>query len=328
MQISNETKVGALTIIAVTLLVLGYNFLKGKSLVRDKSNFIYVKFADVGTLDISNPVKIRGYRIGNVSDINGTDENISEVVVAISLKSKVNIPKNSKAIIVNSLTGVSSISIITGDDTNYLKSGDTLMSAPNPDLVSKVMNSIDPVLLSLKGAIDTLKYTLHGINNVLDPNSQNNLKMLISNLNTSSEQLSTLLDSKTGPLAKTLENTNQFTDNLNKNNTQLNSIFENIKITSNNLSQTKFKETVDTLQKTLGSFQMLLEKLQTKEGSMGLFINDPTLYNNLQQTGKSLNTLIDDIKVHPKRYINITVFGKKDKSKPLSAPLADSAKKE
>jgi phospholipid/cholesterol/gamma-HCH transport system substrate-binding protein len=73
---------------------------------------------------------------------------------------------------------------------------------------------------------------------------------------------------------------------------------------------------------------MLLEKLQTKEGSMGLFINDPTLYNNLQQTGKSLNTLIDDIKVHPKRYINITVFGKKDKSKPLSAPLADSAKKE
>jgi len=190
------------------------------------------------------------------------------------------------------------------------------------------MNSIDPVLLSLKGAIDTLKYTLHGINNVLDPNSQNNLKMLISNLKTSSEQLSTLLDSKTGPLAKTLENTNQFTDNLNKNNTQLNSIFENIKITSNNLSQTKFKETVDTLQKTLGSFQMLLEKLQTKEGSMGLFINDPTLYNNLQQTGKSLNTLIDDIKVHPKRYINITVFGKKDKSKPLSAPLADSAKKE
>lgn len=328
MQISNETKVGALTIIAVTLLVLGYNFLKGKSFVKNKSNIIYAKFSDVGGLDMSNPVKIKGYKIGNVSEINGTDENISEIVVAISLKRKINIPRNSKAIIVNTLTGASYVSIIIGDDPNYISAGDTIVSAPNPDLMSKVMTSIDPVLISMKGAIDTLKNVLHGINNVLDPKSQNNLKYLINNLQTSSQHLSLLLNSKTGPLAKTLENTTQFTDNLNKNNTQLNSIFENIKLTTDNLSQTKFKETVDSLQHTLSAFQMLLEKLQSKDGSLGLLINDPSLYNHLEQTGKSLNTLIDDIKTHPKRYINISVFGKKDKSKPLSAPLSDSAYKQ
>lgn len=326
MQISNETKVGALTIIAVTLLVLGYNFLRGKSVMNNKSNVIYAKFSDIGTLDISNPVKIKGYRIGNVSDIQGSDANISEVIIAINVKSKVNIPKNSKAIIVNSLTGVSSVSIILGDEKEFIRPGDTISSAPNPDMMSKVMTGIDPVLISMKATIDTLKNVLHGVNNVLSPDAQDDLRSMIANLKTSSQNLSVLLDSENGALAKTLNNTTVFTENLNKNNTHINSIIENINSLSGNLSKTDFNQTVDALNETIASLNTVLEKLKNKEGSLGLFLNDPQLYNHLQQTSKSLNTLIDDLKTHPKRYVHFSLFGNKDKSKPLSAPLADTAK--
>ncbi|MFN5333564.1 MAG: MlaD family protein [Bacteroidota bacterium] len=328
MQISNETKVGALTIIAVTFLVLGYNFLRGKSVINNKSNVIYAKFADIGTLDISNPVKIKGYRIGNVSDINGTDENISEVVIAINLKTKVNIPKNSKAVIINSLTGVSTVSIIPGNDPNFLRSGDTLLSEPNPDLMSKVMTGLDPVLISMKATVDTLRNVLHGINNVLSPNTQNDLKATIENVRISSKNLSVLLDSESGSFAKTLNNTAQFTENLNKNNAEIHSIISHLNTTSHNLSQTKFKEAVDTLNQTLSSLQTVLNKLKDKDGTMGLLLNDPALYNQLEQTGRSLHILLDDLKTNPKRYVHFSLFGKKDKSKPLSAPLSDSARKQ
>jgi len=313
MQISNETKVGALTIIAVTLLVLGYNFLRGKSVVAGKSNVIYARFSDIGTLDISNPVKVKGFRVGNVVDVKGIDENISEIVVAISLKTKVNIPRNSKAIIVNSLTGVSSVSILLGDDPNLIKTGDTLFSEPNPDLMSKVMTGIDPVLLSMKSAIDTLKDVLHGVNHVLNPQSRQNISTMIEHLSASSRHLSVLLDPETGALSKTLDHSAAFTDNLNQNNAKLNAIAENIKTTTDQLSQTRFKEAVDTLNQTLSSLQQVLDKLKNKEGSAGLLMNDPALYNHLQQTAKSLNTLIDDLKTNPKRYVHFSLFGKKDK---------------
>ena len=322
-KVSNETKVGALTVIAVTLLVLGYNFLKGKSLLK-KSNVIYARFADVGALEISNMVKIKGFRIGNVYKIDNMDKDVSEVIVTINMTEDINIPKNSVAIINSSLTGSASISVLPGNATSFISFGDTLQSSSNPDILSKVMTSVDPVMVNVKQAIDSLKLVLSNLNSVFDEHTKANLKAVIANLKTSSDDLTVMLNSKNGALAKTLNNVETFTTNLNGNNEKLNTTIENLKNTSQKLSEVEIKETVANLNNTITQLQGILQKANKGEGTLGLLINDPKLYNNLQNTSRSLNILLDDFKLHPKRYVSVSVFGKKDKTEPLKAPLADS----
>lgn len=323
MNLSNEFKVGALTVIAVVLLVLGYNFLIGKNLTR-RSDVIYARFPEVGSLEISSPVKIKGYKIGNVYKIETFDKNISEVIVAISLTEKVNIPINSNAIINSVLTGGTLLIISPGDAKTYLKKGDTLISSYSPDMITKVMKSIDPVLLNVKQAIDSLKLVLSNLNSVFDDNTKANLKTVIANLKTSTANLNVMLNSKDGALAHTLNNAETFTNNLNKNNDNLNTAITNLKNTSQKLSELQLNETVANLNTTITQLQTILKKANNGNGSLGMLINDPKLYNNLQNTVRSMNILLDDLKMHPKRYVSISVFGKKDKTTPLSAPLGDS----
>lgn len=324
MHISNETKVGALTVIAVVFLVLGYNFLKGKNLTR-KTNVLYARFSDVGPLEVSNPVKIKGFKIGNVYEITNLDKNVTEVLVVINLSEDVNIPKNSVAFINSSLTGSASISIVPGNATTMLAKGDTLQSSNNPDIMSKVMTSLDPVLSNVKQALDTLKIVLGNLNSVFDENTKSNLKSTIANLKNTSSNLTVMLDPKNGSLAHTLNNAEQFSANLNQNNAKLNATIDNLKNATQKLSEAQLKETIENLNQTLAQIQAVIQKANSSQGSLGLFLNDPKLYNNLQNTSRSLNILLDDLKTHPKRYVSFSVFGKKDKSQPLTAPLADSS---
>jgi len=322
-KVSNETKVGALAVIAVTLLVLGYNMLKGKNLI-ERSDVIYARFPDVGALEISSPVKIKGYRIGNVYGISSADDNVSEVIVAINVDQKVNIPVNSLAVVNGSLTGITTLMIKTGNATSYIKKGDTLNSEVSADLMAKINSSIDPVLVNIKQAVDSLKLVLGNLNSVFDEGNKANLKAVIANLKNTSANLNELLNSKDGALAKTLNNAETFTTNLNKNNESLNKTIENFKTTSQKFSELELKETINGLSQTVNQLQTVLDKINKGDGSLGLLINDKKLYNNLENTVRSVNTLIDDLKMHPKRYVSISVFGKKDKSTPLTAPLADS----
>jgi phospholipid/cholesterol/gamma-HCH transport system substrate-binding protein len=322
-NVSNETKVGALTVIAVTLLVLGYNMLKGKNLIK-RSDMIYARFTDVGTLEISSPVKIKGYRIGNVYSIESVDENVSEVIVAINVDQPVKIPVNSMAVINGSLTGSTSLNINQGDAKTNIKVGDTLNSIASADLMSKLNSSVDPVLANINHAVDSLRLVLGSFHRVFDEGNQANLKAVIVNLKNTSAHLNELLNSKDGALAKTLNNAEIFTANLNKNNENLNTTIENFKNTSKKLSELELKETINSLNNTVLQLKTVMDKINSGEGSLGLLVNDKKLYSNLNNTVRSLNTLLDDLKTNPKRYVSISVFGKKDKSTPLSAPLADS----
>jgi len=327
MKISNETKVGVMAVVALAALILGFNYLKGSALFQHTKK-LYAKFDNVEGLDVSNPVQVNGLTIGNVTAINESDKDLSQGVVAtITLKKDVRLPDNSVAMINSSLLGTSTITITKGYSNNFLDNGDTIETKQKPNLLSQVQANIDPVILKLGGTLTSLDSLVQVVGTMFDPRTKNNFSAIVANLASSSAELQKLLNDQTGALAQSLRNLSQFTANLNKSNEHISSTMDNVDKTTAHLAAAKIPEAVDGLNATLGDLKATIQRLNSPNGTVGLLLNDKRLYNNLESTTRSLNTLLDDFRVHPKRYVNISVFGKKDKTGPLTAPVIDSTSK-
>jgi phospholipid/cholesterol/gamma-HCH transport system substrate-binding protein len=334
MRISNETKVGALTVIAVTLIVLGFNFLRGKTIFKS-GNFIYAKYHDTKGLIVSNPVYVNGYQVGTVFEIENLNANLSDISVAIKLNNNYQIPTNSIATIQENPLGTNSIYISLGNATNYLKNGDTVKTAPATSLLGDFMNTLSPLGEQFKKTIDELRKVLVNVNTVMDDENKANFKELIANLTKTSDNLNKsmasieqMVDQQGGSIAQTAENINGFTKNLAENNKKISNIINNLDSTSQSIKDANLNKTIKDIQTALVGINLTLQKLNTGNGTAAKIINDPAVYTELKNTINSVNTLVDDIKVHPKRYINISVFGKKDKTTPLSKPIADTVTNE
>jgi len=329
MKISNETKIGSLTAIAITLLVLGFNFLKGKTFFG-KSHTLYAKYTNVQGLANSNPVMINGLQVGTVYSIT-TDKNMKQILVNMNLTKDVNIPKNSIAVINTDLLGLKSINIRLGDATEYIPKNDTIATEPTTGIFDEILNKVDPVFIQVKKAVTSIDSILFSVNRILDPAAKNNIGATLEHLNkttanliNASASLEILLNTQTGALAKTLNNLNSFSGNLAANNDKITNLVGNLDKTATNLSALDLEKTLTTLNATIVDLKSTIGKLNSNTGTAGLLLNDPKLYNNLTATANKLNLLIDDLKTNPKRYVNVSVFGKKNTSPGLTTPLPDT----
>ncbi len=319
MKISNETKVGLLTIVALTLLILGFNFLKGNN-VFERNKKIYAVFSEVGSLEKSNDVKIKGNSIGKVYGKDFTDKNATGIVITINLTSDVNIPANSVASIASPIAGTPYINIQMGDSGIYLKNGDTIQTKLAGGLLGDLTSQVTPTLDKARTAIDSLTVVLGSVNRLFDPATKNNIQGIINHLLVSSASLEKLLNAETGLVAKTIGNLNEVTGNLKTNNDTINSILHNVNTTTQQLASLNLQRTMDSVQATINQLNDVVYKIDHNNGTLGLLMNDRKLYDNLRNTALGLEILIDDIKVHPKRYVNISVFSKKDKGDYLTSP--------
>lgn len=329
MKISNETKIGSLTAIAIVLLVLGFNFLKGKTFFG-KSHNIFAKYTNVQGLQPSNPVVINGLQVGTVYSIT-TDKNMKEILVNMNLTKDVNIPVNSVALIKPSLLSTTSIEIKLGDAQIYVPKDGYIATEASGGIFNDVLSKVDPILYQVTKAVTSIDSILASVNHVLDPNAKNNISSTLANLNKTtanligaSGSLQTLLNTQTGALAGTLNNLNSFTSNLDKNSGKINNLVGNLDKTATNLSNLDLQKTLNTLNSTIGDLKATIGKLNTNTGTAGLLLNDTKLYNNLTATANKINLLIDDVKTNPKRYVNISIFGKKNTSPGLLVPLPDT----
>ena len=327
MKLSNETKVGLLAIVSIITLVLGFNFLKGKSLFS-KTPVLYAEFPRIGTLEKSNYVKINGLPIGTVYDVKPKDAEVNSIIVEIHLNKDVNIPINSIAFIDGSLLGSTFINVAKGSSNAYLQPGDTIKTRLDQDLMSDLKAQLTPTVTRVNETLDTLKRTISSLNEVFDPNTRNNLRGIITNLAVSTGHLQQLLNTQTGALGQTMSNMNAVTGNLVRNNDAITSSIRNVEVTTANLANANIQGTVAALQGTIAELQSTIQKLNSSNGSLGLLMNDRQLYDRLSNVANRLNStalsaeiLIDDIKVHPKRYVNFSLFGGKNKGEPLTSPL-------
>jgi phospholipid/cholesterol/gamma-HCH transport system substrate-binding protein len=332
MKISNETKVGALTTIAITLLILGFNFLKGKTILKT-GNYLHARYKETKGIMVSNPVYVNGFPVGIVSDIENADEKLSSFIITIKLKEDYDIPTNSVATINTNPLGTPSMEIKLGSAATYLNTGDTLLSGSSNGVLGGIMDKLNPVADQLKTTIQTLDNVMNNINTIFDPATKNNLQSVIANINKttaslvgSSASLEHMLNQQTGSIAQSMNHVNSFTKNLSSNNEKISNTLDDLSKTTNNLSKADIEGTVSNFKAAVTHLNELLVKVNSQDGSLGKLINDKALYNNLNNTIRSANTLVDDLRVHPKRYVSISVFGKKDKTAPIMAPLNDSIK--
>ena len=329
MKISSETKVGAIAVVAITLLILGYSFLKGKKLFSSSKSII-AKFGNVQGLANSNPVMVNGLQVGTVYDISPTKD-MRQILAVLTITKDINIPDNSIAIIKPNPLGTTTLEIKLGDSHVFLKNKDSIITEANAGIFNDILKKVDPALYQITNAVASIDSFLKNLNGIVDPRAKNNIGATLENLNKvtaslalSAASLEILLNTQSGTLAKTLNNLSSVTGNLAANNDKIAAVLTNLDKTATNLSQLDLKRTLDSLDATINNLKSLVGKFNTTDGTVGLLLNDPSLYKNLASTANKLNLLIDDIRVNPKRYVNISILGKKNTSAPLSLPLPDT----
>lgn len=319
MKISNETKVGVLTIVALTLLIVGYNFLKGKNILS-KEKHLYAVFSDLGSLKKSNEVKINGLPIGAVYNYTEIDKDLSGIIVTITLKRDVNIPENSIATIESELLGGAYIDIIKGDSKKFLGDNDTLVTDPTSSLLGDVKAQINPTLKNIREAIDSLKMVLSGVNNIFEADTKGNIQEIIKNLKDATVSMKVLMNTESGPLAGSFKNVASITDNFKKNNDSITATISSIKKTADKFSSLEIQPGIDSLQSAIAELRKIMSKVNSNDGSLGLLMNDRKLYDKLNEVLLSAEILFDDLRVNPKRYTGNIIFNRKDKTGPLTSP--------
>lgn len=331
-KLNNETKIGLLAVAGVAVLIIGFNFLKGKNLFK-KEKFVYAFYDDVQGLTQSNPVVINGLQVGNIAKLDG-GKDVKRIKVSVNFTEDINIPKNSVAFINPNLLGSTSLEIKLGNSNVYLKPGDTLLTTLSGGAFETALKMINPVLYEVRNATKSLDSVLQIIGSVFDPSTKSNIRGILANLNTttasfaySAASLQSLLNPQSGALAKSLDNVNTFTGNLATNNEMLNQIMANANKASANFANLNFQRTLLNLDSAVNVLKAGVQKIDSKEGSLGLLLNDTKIYDNLTSTSNKINILLDDIRVHPKRYLSISVFGRKDKGDYITAPLIDDTLK-
>lgn len=313
MKLSNETKVGALTAIAIALLFIGYSFLKGKDVFSSENTF-YTDYDNVDGLSVSKPVMVNGYQIGRVSNMRLLDN--GKIRTEFKIQDDYDIPSNTIARIVSeSLIGGKAIVFDLGNSSTIARDGDPLQS----DVQANLMEKVEPLQKKVENLVVKLDSVLSAVNTALDEEFQRDFKsslrsisVSLNNMEKITNDVENLMGSERVRLAKIMQNIESITNNLNNNNAKINNIVSNLDNLSNDLAKTQIKQTVDNANQAMMDVKAITDKINKGEGSIGLLINDDKLYNNLSTASESLDQLILDLKTNPGKYLKISIFGKKD----------------
>ena len=306
MKVSREVKTGILAIGAILLFVFGYSFLKGTNLFQD-SRVFFVKYKNVEGLATSAPVTINGLNVGKVNDIKFADGN-GGLVVKFTVDNAFVFSKTSKVrIYSDGLIGGKSLGIfLEYDPKNIAKSGDTLSGAIDGGMLDAVTKALGPLENRLTSTLISVDSMLLSVNDILDKDTRLHLKQAIQNLNGTmsslngaSGKLNTLLANNAGKMDRTFTNLDEMSLNFSK--------------FSDSLAQIQTGKLVADLQDVIGRFDAIVTGLDNGEGSVGKLLKDEKLYENLEGASKELEKLLEDVRLNPKRYVQVSVFGKKQK---------------
>lgn len=300
MKISKEIKIALTAVLAIIILFFGMNFLKGLTMFSG-SNIYYVAFDDISGLTTSSPIYANGYQVGVVTNIKYDYTHQQPTIALIDVDRNMQIPRESYAEIESDMLGNLKLNLKLGPNpTDILATGDTIVGQVSGGTLAK-LSAMVPTIENILPKLDSIMTSINTI--MADPAivaTLHNAEKISTDLTTTTRQLNTLMADLNRQLPGIMQKADKVLDNTDGLTQHLASL---------DLAATKAQ-----VDQTLGNLQTLTDRLNNGQGTAGLLLNDPQLYQNLTKTMSEAQQLLNDLKEHPSRYVNISVFGKKNKA--------------
>jgi len=309
MKLNKETKIGIVAVIAISLLIWGFNFLKGKNILFT-SNYYYAVYSHIDGLEDASPVLLNGYKVGVVEQIKFHKYQRGNMVVRFSVEKEIKVPVNSIASIEPaSLIAGKIINIKFSDSEKYCEKGDTLPGIVEIDMLTSLSNELIPI----KDKAERLIESMDSVLSIFDKDRREGLQKSLDNLKLITTDISGLVTEEKDKLAGIINNFESISNNLKNNNEKISNVLANFSNISDSLAQANIKTTVLNANKTLSELNQIAAKINNGEGTIGLLIHNDSLYVNLNSLAADLDKLVIDLNENPKRYVHFSLFGKKEK---------------
>ena len=299
MKLTKEIKIALVAIVGILVMYFGINFLKGMNLFSTNIAY-YMTFDDIQGLGASTPIYADGYKVGTVDGLEYDYKENGPIKVKVDINKDLRIPQGSKAEIVKDLMGNLQVNLLLANNPRErVEPGGIIPGAVNGGMMDKAANLI-PVVEKMLPKLDSILTSVNAL--LADPAlaaSLHNVETITSNLTVSTRELNTLMAGLNKQVPGMVRKANGVLDNTNR-------------LTAN-LASLDVQGTLNKVNQTLESAHQFTEKLNSNQGSLGLLMNDTKLYDNLTSTMSHADSLVIDLKAHPKRYVHFSVFGRKDK---------------
>jgi len=306
LKITRELKTGVVAVVIISLFIWGFNYLKGLNLFDGPLNTYYAEYNNVEGLNTASVVTINGVEVGKVVDIkfHNKPEKRGLLIVEFSVVKDFKFSKNSVAKIYSpSLMGGKSLAVVPSYEGETAKPGDMLKGEIESDIFGSLSEKLTPLQAKVENVIVSADSLLVGLNDILDAKTRLNLKTQLNetilNFKNTSKSLDNLLKSNEQKLGNTLTNAELMTSNLAK--------------LSDTLVNANLGVTIRNLENTTSNLNKILASVEKGEGTLGKLMSDEKMYNNLTNASKELEELLREMKLHPKRFVHFSLFGKKEK---------------
>jgi phospholipid/cholesterol/gamma-HCH transport system substrate-binding protein len=309
LKISREQKTAILILSCIAIFIFGFNYLKGTSLL-DNSKIVSAHYSDVEGLVVGANVTINGMNVGKVKNID-FDSNYEKINVTFSLRNDLAFSNQSKAQLYEAgLIGGKAIAILpVYDQGNVVKSGDVLPSTVKPGLTELVNQQIAPLQDKIEGLLTSADSLFAGVSNVMNYDTQNNLKLALENL---SETINNVADLTKNMNRIVKQNEKNFKGTMNN----LEDTSKNLSQLTDSLNQMPLSATIKNFEQTSASLKTIITKLESGEGTAGKLLNDELLYAKLLGSSEALEALLTDLRENPKNYVHFSIFGRKASATP------------
>lgn len=315
MKLSKTSRIGLWIVFTLIILVWGFNFLKGRNIFKNESIF-YARYRDVSGLTASTIVTLNGFKIGYVRQIYFAEDLSGDLIVQISVQKKFPLPVGSSAEIASTdLLGSRVLKINLGHSDKFYQQNDTLLSKVEFDFKQQVGEQLGPIKSKAEKLLVSLDSIVSSSSRILNPETQKDITNSIdqfsatmANLKAISQNLNEVIGDQKKNLKTTISNLSETSENLKQNSEHLNHIMENISEFSDSLKEIEISKTFNNLNSSIKNLDLILAKVQSTDGTLGMLVNDPSMYQNLNSTVENLRALLIDFRQNPKRYVHFSAF--------------------